>query len=150
MPRTPVAADTGRIRSSLKAYQVFAYITGVFLLILVVEMGFKYLPLLWNDYGFILELGGTQGFIALVPDIEGTITGFNLSLGITMAHGYCYVGYLITDFLLVQRMRWKITKFLVIALGGVVPLLSFFMESRVTRQVHQTLESLTPKEGAAA
>ncbi len=148
MPRTPQAADAGRIRTSLKAYQVFAYITGVFLLILVVEMAFKYGPHLWQEFGYELELGGTQGFLALVP--EDSITAFNLSLAIQMVHGYCYVGYLITDFILVQRMGWKITRFLFIALGGVVPGLSFWMEARVTREVRSSLESITPKEGAAA
>lgn len=148
MPRTPTAADVGRIRTSLAAYRLFAYVTGVFLLILVVEMAFKYGPLVWQEYGYVLELGGSQGLLALVP--EGSVTAIDLSLVIQIVHGYCYVGYLITDFLLVQRMRWKITKFLVIALGGVVPLLSFFMEARVTRQVRKALDPVTPKEGAAA
>lgn len=148
MPRTPLPAQVGRIRSSLKAYRLFAYVTGVFLLILVVEMAFKYGPLIWQAYGYELELGGTQGFLAFVP--SDSITAVNLSVAIQIAHGYCYVGYLITDFVLVQRMGWKITRFLVIALGGVVPGLSFFMEARVTREVDESLESLTPKEGAAA
>ena len=148
MPTEPRISDFPKIRGTLAVYRVLAYATGVFLLILVVEMAFKYGPLIWQEYGYELELGGTQGFLAFVP--SDSITAVNLSVAIQIAHGYCYVGYLITDFILVQRMGWKITRFLVIALGGVVPGLSFFMEARVTREVDESLESLTPKEGAAA
>ena len=62
-------------------------------------------------------------------------TGVDLSTGILIAHGWLYVVYLISDFRLWSLMRWPFTKFVMIALGGVVPFLSFFVEARITKQV---------------
>ena len=36
-------------------------------------------------------------------------------------------------------MRWPFLRFIVLALGGIVPLLSFFMEARVAREVRTYL-----------
>jgi integral membrane protein len=62
-------------------------------------------------------------------------TGLDLSTGILIAHGWLYVVYLISDFRLWSLMRWPFIRFVTIALGGVVPFLSFFVEARVSKQV---------------
>jgi integral membrane protein len=48
-------------------------------------------------------------------------------------HGWLYVAYLFGDFRLWTMLRWGIGKFLIIALGGVVPFLSFFTERHFTK-----------------
>ena len=53
----------------------------------------------------------------------------NLSTGILIVHGWFYVVYLFADFRLWSLMRWSFTRFLLIALGGVIPFLSFFVEA---------------------
>lgn len=135
MPREPRFADFPRIRATLAVYRVLAYATGVFLLILVVEIVLKYI--------FQLELqGGGGAFLSFVPagSIE-TSGGVNASLIIQITHGYLYLAYLVSDFVLITFMRWPITRFVLIALGGVIPFLSFFVERRVHREVADHLES---------
>ena len=133
MALEPKRVDFPRIRGSLKFYQISSIITGILLLLLVIQMVLKYTPL-----GLVAELGGEHGFLALVP--EGTTTAINLSTGILMVHGWFYVVYLYSDFRLWSLMRWPFKRFLLIALGGVVPFLSFFVEARVAREVNGYLE----------
>ncbi|BDI23812.1 DUF3817 domain-containing protein [Herbiconiux sp. L3-i23] len=129
MPREPRSADFPKIRGTLAVYRVLAYATGVFLLVLVVEIVLKYI------YGLELQ-GGGGAFLSFVPagSID-TANAVNASLIIQITHGYLYLAYLVSDFVLITFMRWPITRFIVIALGGVVPLLSFFVERRVHREV---------------
>src|SRR5688572_3098265 len=131
MPLEPKLADLPRIRGALRFYQVASVITGVLLLALTGEMIMKY------AFGLELELGGPQGFLAFVPG--ETITGVNLSTGILIVHGWFYVVYLFSDFRLWSLMRWPFTRFIVIALGGVIPFLSFILEVRIARQVRAYL-----------
>jgi len=138
MPLAPKPADIPRIPGALRLYKVASIITGVFLLLLCAEMLVKYV------LGYELELGGAYGFLALVP--TGTVTAVNLSTGILMAHGWFYVLYLFADFRLWSLMRWPFSRFILIALGGVVPTLSFFVEVRVHREVKAFLAA---REGAA-
>lgn len=141
MPLEPKRVDFPRIRSALKVYQVCSIITGTLLLLLCIEMIFKYTPM-----GLVFELFGPHGFIALVPD--GTVTAVNLSMAILMIHGWFYVVYLFSDFRLWSLMRWPFTRFVLIALGGVVPFLSFFVEVRVAREVTAYLERREATETA--
>jgi len=131
MPRAPRISDFPRIRTALAVYRVLAYATGVFLLILVVEIILKYV------IGLEVEVGGVGGFLALVP--AGNVQAVNLSLVVQITHGYLYLVYLIADFVLVTFLRWPITRFILIAAGGVVPLLSFFTERRITHEVRDYL-----------
>jgi integral membrane protein len=127
MPLEPRPADLPKIPGALRFYKVASIITGVLLLLLCAEMLIKY------ALGYELELGGAYGFLAFVP--TGTATAVNLSTGILIAHGWFYVLYLFSDFRLWSLMRWPFSKFVLIALGGVIPTLSFFVEVRIVREV---------------
>ena len=131
MPLEPKLADLPRIRGALKFYQVAAIITGVLLLALCAEMIMKY------AFGLELELGGPQGFLAFVPG--DSVTAVNLSTGILIVHGWFYVVYLFACFRVWSLMRWAFPRFLLLASGGIVPLLSFFLEVRVARDVRRYL-----------
>lgn len=147
MALKPKPSDVPRIRSALTLYRVFAYITGTMLLLLVLEMIFKYTPIQRE-----IELGGAHGFIALVPD--KTVLAVNLSTGILIAHGWLYVVYLFSDFRLWSILRWPFSRFIAIALGGVVPFLSFIVEHYITRSVKREIAELeasaSPTEPAAS
>lgn len=143
MALKPKLSDVPRIRGALRLYRVFAYITGTMLLLLVLEMIFKYTPIQRE-----LELGGAHGFIALVPD--GQVLAVNLSLGILIAHGWLYVVYLFSDFRLWSIMRWPFSRFIAIALGGVVPFLSFIVEHFITRRALRELAELEASAPAAS
>ncbi len=120
-------ADIPRVRTTLAGFKVSAIVTGVFLLLLVVMMVCRY------GLGADIELGGPEGFLALTP--KDLITGVDLSTIILIVHGWLYVVYLALDFILWRLLRWSFTKFLFIALGGIVPGLSFYFERRVPRDV---------------
>ncbi|MDN4616159.1 DUF3817 domain-containing protein [Leifsonia sp. F6_8S_P_1B] len=130
MPLAPKLEDFPKIRGALRFYQVFAYVTGIMLLLLCVEMILKY------GFGLQLFAFSNYGALTFVP-VETAVapTGLDLSTGILIAHGWLYVVYLISDFRLWSLMRWPFIRFVTIALGGVVPFLSFFVEARVSKQV---------------
>src|SRR6187431_3528859 len=139
MPPAPKLASFPAIRGALKFYQICSVITGTMLLLLCAEMLVKY------ALGYELFLGGSGGFLWFAPVVEGpdghesTGDGFNLSLGILVAHGWFYVVYLFSCFRIWSLMRWNVMRLAVLAAGGIIPLLSFFMEARVGREVKSYL-----------
>lgn len=139
MPLEPRPEDIPRIRRAVSVYKVSSIITGSFLLLLVVMMVLRY------GLGVDIELAGPYGFLALTP--KELISGIDLSTIILIVHGWLYVLYLGTDFVLWRLVRWSFGKFLFIALGGIVPLLSFFFERTVPRDA---LAAIAPLERVAA
>ena len=125
-PRTP-AVVPDRLLSVLKWYRVAAWITGILLILLTVEIIAKY------GFGSEVEMFGEQGFFALVPD--GTVQAFNLSQAILIAHGWFYVVYLFTCFRVWSILRWPFWRFLWLASGGLFPILSFVIEHYATKTV---------------
>jgi len=161
----PKVASFPAIRGALKFYQVASIITGVMLLLLLAEMILKYSPV-------HLELfaGGSGGFLWFAPVVAGPYCewyslfvpggmgcemvsggdGVNLSLFILISHGWFYVLYLFACFRIWSLMRWQFPRFILLALGGVVPLLSFFMEVRVVREVRAYLQGREANEAVTA
>jgi integral membrane protein len=134
MPLVPKPEAFPKIRGALRLYQVCAYITGIMLLLLCVEMIVKY------GMGYQLFAFGNHGVFAFVPVNDPVApTGVDVSTGILIAHGWLYVLYLFSDFRLWSLMRWNFGRFVAIALGGVIPFLSFFVEARITKQVKSYL-----------
>ena len=138
----PSINQVPQIRRVLKLYKTSSFITGTFLLLLMVTWGIRRLPFL----GFDLWLGGPNGFITFEQygvDGEGLPeVGFNLTVIILIVHGWLYVLYLFADFRLWTLMRWSFFRFLVIAAGGVVPLLSFFTEAHFSKIAAAELEAI--------
>jgi integral membrane protein len=131
MPLVPRPADIPKIPRALRFYQVCSFITGTFLMLLVVEMILRY------GFGYYVELAGPYGVVWLVPHEE--VTAVNLSLIVVTIHGWLYVVYLIACYLLWTYMRWTFGRLFVLALGGIIPLLSFFLEAINTRRVRDFL-----------
>ncbi len=144
MPLGPRPADIPRVRRTVAVYKVSSIITGTFLLLLCAMMITRY------GFGVDIELLGPYGFLALTP--KDLIAGINLSTVILIVHGWLYVLYLACDLLLWRYIRWSFLKFVVIALGGIIPLLSFFLERRIPRDVEAAIAAVTTTEpvGAAA
>jgi len=134
-----MATQSSPVIGALKLYRVASRITGTLLVLLMVEVGVRY------GLGLDLWLAGPQGFLALVPhsSLEGAMpsTGLNISTSILIVHGWFYVLYLYSDFRIWTLLEWKFSRFLIIAAGGVVPLLSFFTEAHfhkvATQQIAQ-------------
>lgn len=116
--RPPAAA---RLAGSLLRYRVLAWVTGVFLLLLTVEIVVKY------------------GLLSGEPF---------LGTWIAIIHGWIYVVYLVTVLDLWAKLRWGLGRLVVLVLAGVVPGLSFVAERRVTRDARERAAVL--EAGAAA
>ncbi|MBF5081640.1 DUF3817 domain-containing protein [Quadrisphaera sp. INWT6] len=109
-PAPRVHRDPG---ASLTRYRVMALATGVMLLLLCVELLYKYVYL---GHGFLDQRTTPLDFIAYV-------------------HGWVYFVYLIAVADLWSKLRWPMGRLLVLVLCGVVPLLSFWAERRVVADV---------------
>jgi integral membrane protein len=120
------------------------------LLLLCAVMVMKYA---FNVQLFLFTADGFAHFYPLAPEgleSEFQAEGFDLFKAILIAHGWFYVVYLISDFLLWSPMRWHFGRFLLIALGGVIPFMSFFLEARIVREVRSFLDSREAAPAAAA
>ena len=129
-PRTP-AVVPDRLQTALKWYRIAAWITGILLLLLAIEIIAKY------GFGSEVEMFGDQGLFALVPN--DTVQAFNLSQAIVIAHGWFYVVYLFTSFRVWTILRWPFWRFLWLASGGLFPVLSFVVEHYATKAVRAIL-----------
>jgi len=142
----PAASQIEQVKKVLKLFTASSYITGIFLLLLMITWGIRRLPFL----GFDLWLLGPNGFITFEQyGIEGEglpEVGVNLTVAILIVHGWLYVLYLFADFRLWTLMRWSFFRFLIIAAGGVVPLLSFFTESYYAKLARKQLSEIEGKK----
>lgn len=102
-----------RVKTALNIFSVMAWITGVFLLALVVRMVCQY----------ILKL-----------DIPEWATW------IAITHGWVYIGYVISVMNLGMKALWPFSRILGTALAGVVPFFSFFMEASRRKQVKEEFQ----------
>jgi len=141
MPLVPRPTDIPKIPRALRFYQVMSFITGTFLLLLVVEMILRY------GFGYYVELAGPYGFVWLVPHEE--VTAVNLSIVVVTIHGWLYVVYLISSYLLWTYMRWTFGRLIVLALGGIIPVLSFILEGIYTRRVADFLAENASAQGTS-
>lgn len=128
MSNTPAKAS----ELTLRLFTLASRVTGVFLLLIVVLYSIR-LATQHELWAF-----GPNGFLSLeqyAVDAEGfkiglPTTGLDLTMISLIVHGWLYVFYLYTDFRLWTETRWSFSRFVIIALGGVVPFLSFFTERR--------------------
>ena len=142
MTLEPRAIDIPRIPRVLRLYQVMSFVTGSFLLLLVAEVITKWI------LGYELEMGGAYGFIAIVP--RESVQAFNLSTAILIVHGWLYVIYLFSCFRLWSAMRWNALNFGILAAGGIIPVLSFFLENIYTKRVRAYLAKRATSDALAA
>ena len=93
-----------QIRSAQSLYKFTAWLTGIFLLLLVFQMIVKY------GFGRELFAGGTTEdgteFVLGLYHEQAVVEGVNISLLILIVHGWLYVLYLLGCFRLWSMMRW--------------------------------------------
>jgi integral membrane protein len=91
------------VEAAVTRYRAAAYVVGVLLLMLAVGMVLK--------YGF----DRAETFTANVAQI----------------HGIFYVGYFVTCYDLWRRTGWPLPRMALMALAGVLPGLTFFVERKI-------------------
>ncbi|WP_273661464.1 DUF3817 domain-containing protein [Corynebacterium heidelbergense] len=102
-----------RVARALKVFSVTAYVTGVFLLLLVAKMVYVYL---------IVGKENAPGWL----DYFGIV------------HGLAYMAFILASLDLGTKARWEPVKWLTTMLAGVVPLLSFYVEKVRRNEVKET------------
>lgn len=122
-PTASRASRASRASSALSRYRVMAWITGVMLLVLTLEMVLKY----------VFQAGGVDAEGSPAP-VVGTWVAF--------AHGWIYVVYLATVIDLWSVLRWRLGRLVTMVLAGVVPVMSFVMERRVHRDADAAITRL--------
>ncbi|MGD7001946.1 DUF3817 domain-containing protein [Corynebacterium halotolerans] len=97
-----------RVRTALTLFSISAWVTGVFLILLVIRMIMEYL--------LNMELPGWTTLVAIF-------------------HGWAYLIFVICTFNLGLKARWQPVTWLVTVISGVVPFLSFWVENRRRHEV---------------
>lgn len=104
------------LSGALLRFRLLAWVVGVLLVLLTIGVVLR--------YGFG------------VPELSRTVSP---------VHGLMFVVYLVALVDLARRMGWGVKRLLLLALAGVVPLLSFVAERGVTREVQaRALQAGTP------
>lgn len=119
--------DAGKkAQVAMTFYRAMAYITGFWLLLLVLEMVLKYL----------VDVNGNH------EPVLGT--------WVAIVHGMIYVVYVLAVFNLWSVMRWSFSRMIYLILAGVVPVLSFVLERKAASWYREDLPgALDAVEGRA-
>jgi integral membrane protein len=113
-PATTIAPeDVDAVRPRLTFFKVMAFVVGVGLLVLVVEMVLS--------YGFGMK--GQDNPLYWWPQ----------------PHGFIYMVYLVATAVLGFKVGWPLGKMVLVMLAGCVPFLSFWVERRVAGEVEAGL-----------
>lgn len=99
-----------RVRQALTMFSIAAWVTGVLLLLLCLRMVM--------DYGFNMDVSA----LAWVARV----------------HGLAYIAFLMASLNLGLKARWPAATWLVTAISGVVPFLSFVVEAKRRNEVKAT------------
>ncbi|PXW33415.1 UNVERIFIED_CONTAM: integral membrane protein [Williamsia faeni] len=113
MSQTPAESTTtvtktappSKIKGALLRYRVMAWVTGLWLLLLVAEL--------------ILAYGFDNDSLSFVP----------------IVHGWVYFVYLIMAIDLGIKVRWPIGKAILTLIAGTIPFLSFWVEHKRTLEI---------------
>ncbi len=106
----------------LLTYRILAYTTGVMLILLLfVAVPIKY-------------IGDNETPVRII----GT------------AHGWIYFAYVITAFIVAQRLRWSAWRTVALLVAGTIPFMSFVAERKVMAAVHQTDQPTGASSSAGA
>lgn len=96
-----------------KTYRVLAFVVGVLLLVGTAGSVLKY---------GLAEGGGLQ---QLGEDLTP----------VWLVHGWIYMVYVVVAFVLTQRAGWPLTRFALMMVAGLVPVLIFWVERGVANQL---------------
>lgn len=125
-PDTPTPPDAGaprihperkrRVKTALTLFAITAWVTGVMLLLLCVRMIMEYI-------------------------LHMDVSSLNW---VAIAHGWVYALFLLATLNLGMKARWATKTWLVTALAGVVPFLSFFVEHWRRKEVTEEFALTEP------
>lgn len=112
------------LSGALLRYRVMAIITGALLIVVFIGL-LRYLPGI------------------AVPDAVDSALGV-----IAQVHGFIYIVYLAACVHLWLKMRWGFGRALLLASGGVIPGIGFWIEHKVTTEVRAAYPATAPADAA--
>ena len=118
------------MRKNLLAYRVMASIVGVLLVVLCL-IG---VPLA-NFDGTDMWGAFDSTPMWVTPGSDAQNAGELITTYLGVAHGWLYMIFLFSAFILSRRARWEIPFTAVTLVCGTIPLLSFWAEHRATQKV---------------
>jgi integral membrane protein len=118
------------VNTALGRYRIMANIVGVLLIVLVL-IG---VPLAnFDGSGMWSVFPSTPELVTEGSDAQELGEAITTYLGV--AHGWLYMLFLITAFVLARRERWEPGFTIVTLVCGTIPVLSFWAEHRATARV---------------
>ena len=122
------------MKAALLRYRVMATVVGVLLVVLIL-IG---VPLANFDGTSMWHVFPSTP--AVWPEGSGAHQlGEAITTYLGIAHGWLYMIFLVTAFLLSRKARWSVPFTVVTLACGTIPLVSFWAERRATRQVRAQL-----------
>ncbi|WP_030166160.1 DUF3817 domain-containing protein [Spirillospora albida] len=106
------------MKGAVTRYRILAMVVGTLLVLLVIGMVLKYGP---PDR----------------PEMAGIVA---------QIHGFLFMVYLAAAYDLWRRAGWPLSRMVLIVFGGIVPLMTFFVERRIVRDARALPE---PVEASA-
>lgn len=123
------------MNGTLTRYRVMATIVGVLLIVLCL-VG---VPLanfdgtgMWGIFPSTPQL--------VTPGSDAQHVGELITEYLGVAHGWLYMIFLVTAFLLARQEAWEVPFALTVLLCGTIPVLSFWAERRATQRVRDEAE----------
>ena len=120
------------MKGALLRYRVMATVVGLLLIVLCL-IG---LPL---HYGYLLFPD------ALPEGGQAWQLGADISQYLGVAHGWLYMIFLVTAFLLSRKAGWDLRFTVVTLVSGTIPILSFWAEHRATQRVRADFPETRPE-----
>ena len=120
------------MRSPLLRYRVMATVVGVLLVVLIL-IG---VPLANFDGSSMWGVCPSTPELFPVGSTAHEV-GEAITTYLGVAHGWLYMIFLVTAFLLSRRERWELSYTLVTLVCGTIPILSFWAEHRATARVRR-------------
>nr|WP_246283589.1 DUF3817 domain-containing protein [Nocardioides perillae] len=125
-------------------YRVMATVVGVLLVVLIL-VG---VPLAnFDGTGMWYVIPSTPDLFAVGSTPHEVGEAITEYLGV--AHGWLYMIFLVTAFLLARQEQWDLPFTLVTLVSGTVPVLSFWAEHRATRRVRAEHAALAELDARA-
>jgi len=118
------------VQRNLTAYRVMATIVGVLLIVLCL-IGVPLANFDGTSMWGIFE--STPTWVTVGSDAQNLGELITTYLGV--AHGWLYMIFLFSAFLLSRRARWDLPFTLVTLVCGTIPIVSFWAEHRATQRV---------------
>ncbi|KNX37910.1 DUF3817 domain-containing protein [Luteipulveratus halotolerans] len=114
----PARIDADKARKRLTFFKVMAFIVGIGLLVLCLEM--------------VLHYGFDNGALDWWPQ----------------PHGFIFIVYVLATVLLGLELRWPLGRTVLVVLAGCVPFLSFWVERKVAGDAEAQLAAAPSQQAA--